>query len=242
MMETLARGPAALRADDYASGRAAGLRGLKVHANTISHARLVALEETFPRTRAAMGEEAFNAISRQFVLQTEATRQAHARIGLAFPDHLEQSGAEQSQVALARFEWLWLEAYHAAEAEPLMLAELADLDELRLLALEVGLHPAARLAPREAGPMLAAEPGLESLSDVHRVLITRPDAEVLLNPADAPMTQAFQTLQNSSQPLRNLFELPGEPDSKAGLGAVLALLNAGALIRAGKDAGDAETL
>ncbi len=27
------------------------LVGMKVHANTISHARLVALEETFPRTR-----------------------------------------------------------------------------------------------------------------------------------------------------------------------------------------------
>ena len=31
--------------------------GLKAHANTISHARLVALEETFPLTRQALGRK-----------------------------------------------------------------------------------------------------------------------------------------------------------------------------------------
>jgi len=40
---TLLRGPAHLPADLLAGGDAAVMRGLRVHANTISHARLVAL-------------------------------------------------------------------------------------------------------------------------------------------------------------------------------------------------------
>src|SRR3546814_16252725 len=57
---TLLHGPGHLPADLFAGSDAAVLRGLRVHANTISQARLVALEETFQRTRDYSGEEEFN--------------------------------------------------------------------------------------------------------------------------------------------------------------------------------------
>src|SRR3546814_20089502 len=71
---TLLHGPGHLPADLFAGSDAAVLRGLRVHANTISHARLVALEETFPRTRDYLGEEEFNRLSRRFVEEGGAQR------------------------------------------------------------------------------------------------------------------------------------------------------------------------
>ena len=65
MIQALSLGPDHVPEGLFAGGRMAGLRGLKVHANTISHARLVALEETFPRTLARIGHARFNEHSRQ---------------------------------------------------------------------------------------------------------------------------------------------------------------------------------
>ena len=241
-MEALTRGPDQVRDEDFAGGRAAALRGLKVHANTISHARLVALEETFPRTRAMLGEARFNELSREFVVTREATGAAHARIGRLFPAALEAAGEDRETVGVSRFEWLWLEAYHAAEAEPLLLADLAYLSEDALLALRVARHPAARIAAGDATRHLCAEAGMEALGGATAILITRPEAEVLLNAADRAMVAIFDGLAEKVQTVGNLFELPGEPEAEAGLKAVLALLNAGALVRAGRESGDGGSL
>ena len=78
---TLLRGPAQLPADLFAGGDAAVMRGLRVHANTISHARLVALEETFPRTRDYLGEKEFNRLSRLFVDEGGAENRSLNDIG-----------------------------------------------------------------------------------------------------------------------------------------------------------------
>lgn len=67
MMQAIALGPDHAPCEFFRDGRAAALRGLSVHANTISHARLVALEETFPRTRSLLGESLFNRLSRGYV-------------------------------------------------------------------------------------------------------------------------------------------------------------------------------
>src|SRR3990167_5553595 len=64
---TLLHGPAYLPDGLFAGGEAAALRGLRVHANSISHARLVALEDSFPRTRAHLGDAEFNRQSRAFL-------------------------------------------------------------------------------------------------------------------------------------------------------------------------------
>ena len=78
---TLLRGPDHLPAGLFAGDRAAVLRGLRVHANTISHARLVALEDTFPRTRDYLGEGEFNRLSRAFIDGGGAQGRSLALIG-----------------------------------------------------------------------------------------------------------------------------------------------------------------
>ena len=121
---TLLQGPDHLPAGLFAGEDAAVLRGLRVHANTISHARLVALEETFPRTRAHLGDADFNRLSRIFVEAGGAEGRALSDIGRDFPGWLDDPLAAD----VARVEWAWLESYHAAEAPPLRLADLAGRD------------------------------------------------------------------------------------------------------------------
>jgi Putative DNA-binding domain len=117
------------------------LLGLKAHANTISHARIVGLEETFPLTRQHLGDAAFNALARKFV-ETDTAKASDAnRIGLGFPDCLSDPATRE----LALIEWAWLESYHAAEAVPMTLGDLAALDEAALLALAIAPHPSARI-------------------------------------------------------------------------------------------------
>src|SRR3546814_14023377 len=76
---------------------------------------LVALEETFPRTRDYLGEEEFNRLSRCFVEEGGAQRRSLSDIGAGFADWL----ADPRAADLARVEWAWLESYHAADAPAL---------------------------------------------------------------------------------------------------------------------------
>lgn len=220
---TLVHGPGHLPAGLFAGGEAAVLRGLRIHANTISHARLVALEDTFPRTRAYLGVVGFNRLSRAFVEGGGAQRHSLADIGAGFPGWL----ADPLAADVARVEWAWLESYHAAEARALALTDLAGLDEAALLDLAVRRHPAARVVTLKS----KAAPLLDSgfASDVMALLVTRPDAEVRLfavHPAEAAafdMAQEISPLGNLIAPLTEMH-----PDGGA---AIAALIAAGAFER-----------
>ncbi len=144
MIAAIDLGPDYVVDSAFLGGRAAALRGLAVHANTISHARLVAIEETFPRTRESLGEERFNALSQTYLDRPRVAAEAHSAIGRHLPAFLGEAGYDDS-AALAAFEWAWLEAYHAAEAEALALSGLAGLSEEELLQTCLALHPAARM-------------------------------------------------------------------------------------------------
>lgn len=212
----------------FSGGMKSAMRGLRVHANTISHARLVALEESFPRSRERMGEELFNTLSREFAELEQAKAQPLATIGLGFADFLEKAG-EGEAGKLARFEWAWLEAYHAADAIPLELADFVGLDEERLLATEVRRHPAARMVPAFADAQLAQE--VSDFADAAAILLTRPQAEVRIGAASPAMAQQFDLL-NRSQSVCNLLEAGGEPAGEDSLQALFSLLSAGSLVLA----------
>lgn len=220
---TLLHGPDHLPDALFAGSDAAVLRGLRVHANTISHARLVALEETFPQTRAYLGEAQFNRLSRAFVDAGGAEGRSLTKIGARFADWL----ADPRAVELARIEWTWLESYNAAEAPAFGLADLAGHDEASLLDLPVRLHPATgflRLATGAASlidPSFA--PGMPAL------LVTRPHAEVrLLSILSTDV--AVLELAKEISPLGNLLARLGE-DHPDGGAALAVLIDAGAFER-----------
>lgn len=226
---TLMQGPDHLPPDLFAGRTAAVLRGLKVHANSISHARLVALENSFPRTRLLLGTARFNQMSRDFVENGGASGRPLARIGETFAAFL-RAGDDALAADVADVEDAWLCSYHAADAPALTLADLAALKEAALLALPVQQHPAARVVHlvTAAGPYLA-----DPLSDACRtVLIVRPVAEVRI--VGATLVDALAlAIAEQPAPLGNLLALFAEQHAD-GAAAMAQFIDAGALMVEGQ--------
>ncbi|HEV7313199.1 DNA-binding domain-containing protein [Sphingopyxis sp.] len=220
---TLLHGPAYLPADLFAGGEAAALRGLRVHANTISHARLVALEDTFPRTREYLGEALFNQLSRDFVDAGHARYRSLGKIGSDFPDWL----ADPVAADLARVEWAWLESYHAADARALSFADLAGIDEAALLGLAVRRHPAARIVKLASAAASLIDP--DFAPDVGTLIIARPEAEVRVSAIHPATVAAFHMAEEFSL-LGNLIAALAETHPDGGA-AIAALIGAGAFER-----------
>jgi hypothetical protein len=236
MMRALDHGPDHLPDALFCGNRSRALLGMKVHANTISHARLVALEDSFPRTRALLGHETFNELSRRYLDWPGVAAHPLAQIGRDFPAFLGATGESVVSADLAAFEWSWLEAYHAAEAPVLTLADLAGIGEEALLDIVLMRHPAARLL--HLGSMVRAILGEEvlGLADADAILLTRPEAQVLVSPAASAMSAAFAQADKPVS-ICNLLKSCTEPDSKGQLppdgitAALVALMEAGALKR-----------
>ncbi len=237
MMQALDHGPAYLPDGLFAGPPERVLAGMKVHANTISHARLVALEETFPRTREHIGDDRFNAHSRLFIQQPGVTAAALAEIGAEFPAFLIEAGEGAGAADLARFEWCWLTAYHAADATPLALDRLTCLTPQALLEQSLARHPAAcaeRFAPL-VHKLIGAE--VHELTESDAILIVRPHADVLMSPASALMADVLNAAENPVT-IGNLLAALREPseDEAAQVEAIMQslarLINAGALTAA----------
>lgn len=229
---TINEGPDKLNPDIFAGDAQRVFLGLKAHANTISHARLVALEETFPRCREAMGDEAFNLLSRAYCETPAARASSIDGLGQEFLTFMEENDAAADHCDLAKIEWYWLQSYNAAESDIMELAQLAGLSEESLIALSVTLHPAANIIALSA-PLSPALAELQEAQAPHSILITRPEAQPVLTPLDQLTAQLFTVIDASRQKtatIGNLLEyaaeLEGESDA---LACVIALINAGAL-------------
>jgi len=234
MMAALDHGPEHLPAELFAGSPERVLAGMKVHANTISHARLVALEETFPRTREHIGHDRFNQHSRLFLVQPGVTALPLALIGTGFDRFLIDQGEAAAAADLARFEWLWLTVYHAAEAEPLVLDVLTGFAPDELLEHMLVRHPAAFVSKFD--PLVHQLIGAEvaGLDVAEAIVIARPQAQVLVSPASALMAQLLTAAKNPVT-ISNLLNQPGESmdNNEAAVAAIMqalvALINAGAI-------------
>ena len=211
------RGPDALAEALLAGGRAAQLRGMRAYANSISHARYVALEESFPRTRALLGHAAFHALSMKF-LWMEANRSQPVRtLGTGFAAELADPAARD----LATVEWAWLESHGSCDAQSVELSALGDIDPARLVASRVRRHPAARLVTLDAPADFrfdGVEQGTDSL-----LLLTRPDSYVRLARLSARHADLFDRCARPVT-LGELLEVDPE--------GVTAFLRYGALVPA----------
>lgn len=228
-IETINKGPDAL--DPLLFGGPADriLLGLAAHANTINHARLVAMEATFPLTREHMGDAEFNTLARIFVETADARSTDNNNIGAGFADFIGGKGAALQE--LVRIEWAWLQSYHAPEAEPLSLAELGGMDEVGLLTLPITLHPSARLVETNA----KLSPTLGELANTRPagVLAIRPDTEVRLVPLNAVQLAVINAASKENAVLGNLLGAAIETaGGDAPLTPVMDLIGEGALVKA----------
>lgn len=227
MMRAIALGPDHVPDDLLAGSRIRALRGLAVHANTISHARLVALEDSYPRTRTMLGEAAFNALSRSF-LEAGAGGLPLAQIGRDFPAWLATGSQTAGAIDLARFEWAWLQCYHGADADALSLPELARLGPEGIASIVLTRHPASTVLDlhTQARALIEAETGTPLPFPC--VLLARPEAEVQIVSATPAMVRLHDAFE-APLPVCNLLAHSPEPGMQE---ALLALVAAGALIRA----------
>lgn len=229
----LQQGPAAFPDNLFAGDAGRALLGLRAHANTISHARLVALEQTYPRTLAYVGHEAFNAMSRAFIDLADVRSRKPMQIGEGFSGYLAHHAAEPLAADLAAIEWAWLESYHAADAVALKLPDLARYDEAGLLSLAVIVHPAARVVPVDDA-VIALLPELAvSASPCTAILVTRPEETVRLQPLTPPHASVAALAKNCatmSNLLQSAIETVGEAEA---LSVIFALIEAGALASPG---------
>lgn len=234
-MLAIDRGPQHLPADLFCGSVAHILRGMKVHANTISHARLVALEDSFPRTLHLLGHERFNTISREYLELPLVPALVLAMIGRHFPAYLASSSAGITAADLARFEWQWLQSFHAAEAAPLELSELAGIDPDALLDTRIRAHPAAWGGRIDRSARALLDDEITGLSGADAVLLTRPHAEVLVLPASIVMVHVLAAANNPTR-IGNLFDHPNEQGDTQGVSldevmpALIALIHAGAIV------------
>lgn len=231
-IETINNGPTALDPKLFAGPTDRVMLGLKAHANTISHARLVALEECFPLTRVELGDARFNRLSRTYVETAPARAADNNGIGRHFPKFLLEAGQTAHICELAEIEWGWLESYHAEDLPPLSAADLATMDETVLLAMPVATHPSVRIVVVSA-PLASSLDGLAGQTS-SAIATLRPDLDVRLLPLDVLELALLRRAGEEFCTLGNLIELSFEQaGERAPLDPILHLVGAGALAKAG---------
>lgn len=200
MHRALELGPDHCPPDLFAGPVSAIVSGLKAHSATIFMARHSALCDSFPRTRRAIGAEAFDAAAGRFLERSEVLSRPLDHIGTDFPDMLDGAPAE-----LARVELAWLESYRSPDQPALRLADLAGMTASEVASISCRAHPAART--------LALAPGVEIAFDGlvlgGFVLVTRPESDVEVTASGAGAAAMLESL-GAAKRLGDLLEIDAD--------------------------------
>ena len=196
------------------NGKAARKR-YNVYRNNVTVSLINALAAVFPATMRITGVDFFRAMARFHVRATPPTSPLLFEYGRDFPDFIERYEYAQSMPWLAdvaRIERAWLDAYHAADAEPLAPQVLASIPPERLAEAVLTPHPATRIvrsrfpavtifaANRSDGPV-----GRIEATEPEDALVTRPGLEVIvrrLPPGGAIFLNASSRANRSARPPR----------------------------------------
>jgi hypothetical protein len=160
-----------------------------IYRNNVTVSLINALAAVFPATQRITGPDFFREMARQHVRATPPTSPLLFEYGRDFPDFVERYEHARSLPWLAdvaRIERAWLDAYHAADADPLALAALATMPPEHLADVRLLVHPATRIV-RSRYSALAIfsanrvdEPvALLDASLPEDALLTRPRLEVM---------------------------------------------------------------
>ena len=161
-----------------------------VYRNNITVSLINALAAVYPTVQRITGIEFFRAMARVHIRVTPPTSPLLFEYGRDFPAFIAQYEYASSMPWLAdvaHIERAWLDAYHAADAEPLAAKVLGAVPQEKLADLVFIAHPATRIVrSRFAAVTIVAsnrddEPvGRIDASTPENALITRPDLDVML--------------------------------------------------------------
>jgi hypothetical protein len=214
-------------------------RRFAIYRNNIAMSLIGALEARYPVTRRLVGDTFFRAMARAFV----ACNKPHTPVILHYAAGLGDFIA-QFEPALdvpyladvARLENAWVEAYHAADAVPLMLDALGALDPQTIGGTKFAFHPAASLlrSDHPAASIWAGHQGEgEAKAPDHwrgeEILVTRPATEVsvrILPAGGYAFAHALQTGATLGEAHARVNSEGFDPG-----GHLVGLVAAGALLR-----------
>ena len=223
------------------AGKAAAKR-YAVYRNNVTVSLIDALAAVYPAVQRITGVEFFRALARFHIRETPPTSPLLFEYGHDFPAFIETYEYARGMPWLAdtaRIERAWLDAYHAADAEPLSASDLAAHPPERLADLVFSRHPATRLvrsrfaavtiftANRAPGPIEAID-----ASEAEDGLITRPELDVVVRRL-APGEAEFLSALIAGRPLGEAADMALETHPGFDIGAALAtLIDSGAFVSA----------
>jgi hypothetical protein len=174
-----------------------------VYRNNVFVGLTRALAQRFPVTERLVGTDFFLGMARTYAGQRKPASPLMFAYGDDFPDFIAGFAPAAGVPYLgdvARLEAAWSKAYHAADADALTVADLAQVAPEALALLRLVAHPAARLvrSAYPVGGIWAAHQATEVRPVTERVaqtvLVVRPQAEVcvhVLPPADTAFAGAL---------------------------------------------------
>jgi uncharacterized protein (UPF0276 family) len=148
-------------------------RGFAIYRNNVAVSLIDALADTYPVVRELVGDEFFRAMAQNFTRLHPPTSPVMAAYGNGFADFVAgfPPAATLPYLAdVARLEWLYVQAYHAADADPTSLERIDRLlaDESTLPAARFALHPSLAVlqSPHAVVSLWAAHQGTGDLSAI----------------------------------------------------------------------------
>jgi len=135
-------------ADTIVDGRFAASRHLQVYRNNVFESLTAALRAVYPAIARLVGDGFFRYAAHEYAVRYPPTGGNLHDFGDRFADFLfgfPAAAGHEYLPDVARLEWAWHEAFHAAEASPLDPSSLAKVPPAQYAALRFILHPSARL-------------------------------------------------------------------------------------------------
>jgi hypothetical protein len=165
-------------------------RRYNVYRNNVTVSLIDALAAIYPAVQHITGVDFFRAMARFHIRATPPASPLLFEYGRDFPAFIERYAHARNMPWLAdvaRIERTWLDAYHAADAEPLPAVALSAVGADELGDLVFTPHPATRIVRSQfsAVTIFAANRGNAFAVQINAALaedalITRPDAEVVV--------------------------------------------------------------
>lgn len=159
-------------------------RRFDVYRNNVVVGMIEALKATFPAIERLVGLEFFNATARAYLEKEPPRSPLMFRYGRTFGDFLDGFPPAASVPYLgdiARLEWARLEAYHAADREPLAIEALGEMPADEVGQVTLDLHPSLALiaSPWPVVSLWAASTDRGSSDDVD---MQRPEEAIVIRP------------------------------------------------------------
>ncbi|WP_395666217.1 DNA-binding domain-containing protein [Methylocella sp.] len=219
------------------NGKAA-VRRYNVYRNNVTVSLIEALAAIYPAVRRVTGAEFFRAMARFHIQETPPTSPLLFQYGHDFPafiDRYEHARPTPWLGDAARVERAWLDAYHAADADPLPASTLAAAPPDSLAGIRLEPHPATRLVrSRYAAVSIfaanrgSAPFGVIDASVSEDALVTRPDVDVSVRRLP-PGGAVFLSALIAGEPLGNAAAEGLAETETFDIGAAIAgMLEAGA--------------